>query len=86
MNVTHARRLIVPLPIPYMRALFVLLDPLARRISASTYWLDYVAVNRTCPVDNLPRTFGLMPARFSYRLNYLERQPWYRAILQRFTK
>ena len=86
MNVTHTRRLIVPLPIPYMRALFVLLDPLARRISASTYWLDYVAVNRTCPVDNLPRTFGLMPARFSYRLNYLERQPWYRAILQRFTK
>lgn len=86
MNVTHTRRLIVPLPIPYMRALFVLLDPLARRISASTYWLDYVAVNRTCPVDNLPRTFGLMPARFNYRLNYLERQPWYRSILQRFTK
>lgn len=86
MNVTHARRLIVPLPIPYMRALFVLLDPLARRISASTYWLDYVAVNRTCPVDNLPRTFGLMPARFSYRLNYLARQPWYRTLTQRFTK
>lgn len=86
MNVTHSPRLIVPLPIPYMRALFVLLDPLARRISASTYWLDYVAVNRTCPVDNLPRTFGLMPARFNYRLNYLERQPWYRTLAQRFTK
>jgi hypothetical protein len=37
--------------------------------------VDYVAVNRTCPVDNLPRAFGLMPARFAYRLNYLERKP-----------
>jgi hypothetical protein len=58
-----------------MRALIVMLDSFARRIDASTYWLDYVAVNRTCPVENLPSTFGLMPARFAYRLNYLERKP-----------
>ena len=75
MDVTRTRRLLVPTPPPYMRALFVLLDSFARRINASTFWLDYVAVNRTCPVDNLPRTFGLMPARFAYRLNYLERKP-----------
>ncbi|NWG34455.1 MAG: NmrA family NAD(P)-binding protein [Chloroflexi bacterium] len=76
MNVTHTRRLLVPTALPYMRVLFVLLDSFARRIGASTYWLDYVAVNRTCPVDNLPRAFGLMPARFAYRLNYLERKPF----------
>ena len=75
MNVTHTRRLLVPLPIPYMRALVILLDSFARRLDASTYWIDYVAVNRTCPVENLPRTFGLMPARFAYRLNYLEHKP-----------
>jgi len=86
MTVTHTRRIIVPLPPPYMRALIVLLDSVARNFSASTYWLDYVAVNRTCPVDNLPRTFGLMPARFAYRLNYLEREPWYKSIMQRFAK
>ena len=77
MTVTHTRRTLVSLPPPYMRALIVMLDSVARNFSASTYWIDYVAVNRTCPVDNLPRTFGLMPARFAYRLNYLEREPWY---------
>lgn len=75
MSVTHTRRLLVPMPPPYMRALIVLLDSFARRPRISTYWIDYFAVNRTCPVDNLPRTFGLMPARFAYRLNYLERKP-----------
>jgi NADH dehydrogenase len=80
MNVTHTRRLLLPFPPPYMRALFVLLDSFARQLNASTYWIDYVAVNRTCPVDNLPRTFGLMPARFAYRLNYLERKPFLQRI------
>lgn len=84
MEVTHTRRLLVPFPPPYMRALVVLLESFARRLGASTYWIDYVAVNRTCPVDNLPRTFGLMPARFAYRLNYLERKPLAKRIQEAF--
>ena len=75
MNVTHTRRQIVPLSLPYMRALFVMLDTFTPGFNVPTYWIDYVAVNRTCPVENLPRTFGLMPARFAHRLNYLERKP-----------
>jgi len=90
MNVTHTRRIFLPLPIPYMRALFVMLDSFARQLDASTYWLDYVAVNRTCSVDNLSRKFGLMPARFAYRLNYLVHDPWYtrlrNSITQQVTK
>ena len=86
MTITHTRRAFLPLPPPYMRAIFVLLDPLLRSIAASTYWLDYVAVNRTCPVENLSRTFGLMPARFAYRLNYLARDPWYSNITKRIQK
>jgi len=88
MSVTHTHRLVVPMPPPYMRALVVLLDSFARQLNASTYWIDYVAVNRTCPVDNLPRTFGLMPARFSYRLNYLKRKPFSQRIQEalRFTR
>jgi hypothetical protein len=27
-----------------------------------------------------------MPARFAYRLKYLEREPWYKSIAQRFSK
>jgi NADH dehydrogenase len=77
MNVTHTRRLLVPLSLPWMRALLVMLDTSIPNFNISTYWLDYVAVNRTCPVDNMPRMFGLMPARFGYRLDYLARKPWY---------
>jgi NADH dehydrogenase len=80
MSVTHTRRLIVPISPPYMRALFVTLDASTPGFNIPTYWLDYVAVNRTCPVENLPRTFGLMPARFAYRLNYLERKPFLQRI------
>jgi uncharacterized protein YbjT (DUF2867 family) len=86
MNITHRRCLLVPLPTPYMRALLVVLDSLVPNFNISTYWLDYVAVNRTCPVDNLPRTFGLMPARFAYRLDYLARKPWYSRLVERFQK
>ena len=83
MNVTHTRRAFLSLPIPYMRALFVILDPFLPNANISTYWLDYIAVNRTCPVENLPRIFGLMPARFAHRLDYLVREPWYAAISKR---
>ncbi len=71
MSASHTRRILVPLPPPYMRALFVMLDSFIPSFNIPTYWLDYVAVNRTCPVENLPRVFGLMPARFAYRLDYL---------------
>ena len=83
MNITHTRRVLLPLPTPYMRALLVMLDNFIPNFNISTYWLDYVAVNRTCPVDNLPRTFGLMPARFAYRLEYLARKPWYTEFAKR---
>jgi uncharacterized protein YbjT (DUF2867 family) len=86
MNVTHTRRLLVPLSSPTMRALLVMLDTFVPNFNISTYWLDYVAVNRTCPVDNMPRIFGLMPARFAYRLDYLARKPWYSKLPERIQK
>jgi uncharacterized protein YbjT (DUF2867 family) len=86
MNVTSTRRLLVPLSPPYMRALFVMLDSFIPNFNISTYWLDYVAVNRTCPVDNMPRIFGLMPARFTYRLDYLARKPWYSELPEKIQR
>lgn len=84
MTVTHTRRLITPISPPYMRALFVALDAFTPGFNVPTYWIDYVAVNRTCPVENLPRIFGLMPARFAYRLNYLERKSLSQRIQEAF--
>jgi NADH dehydrogenase len=86
MNVTHWRRLLVPISHPNMRALLVMLDTFVPNFNISTYWLDYVAVNRTCPVDNMPRIFGLMPARFGYRLDYLARKPWYTDLPEKIQK
>lgn len=86
MSVTRTRRLLVPLSPPYVRTLLVMLDAFVPNFNISTYWLDYVAVNRTCPVDNMPRIFGLMPARFAYRLDYLARKPWYSDFMERMQK
>jgi len=76
MEVTRRRRKIVSLSMPNTRALLVLLDAMLPNFSFSSFGLDYVSLNRTCPVDNLTRAFGLMPARFTYRLDYLRRSPW----------
>lgn len=86
MEVTHAHRLFIQLPPPWMRALLVMLDTFIPNFNISTYWLDYVAVNRTCPVDNMPRIFGLMPARFGYRLDYLARKSWYSDFTEKIQK
>ena len=86
MSVTHTRRLFVQLPIPWMRSLLVTLDSFIPNFNISTYWLDYVRVNRTCPVDNMPRIFGLMPARFGYRLDYLARRPWYSDLSEKIQR
>ena len=77
MSVIGKRRVLVPLPPPFLRALVVTLETFIPRFPTSSFWIDYYAVHRTCPVDNLPRTFGLMPARFTYRLDYLIHKPWY---------
>jgi len=78
MDVTRRRRIVAPIsPIP-LRGLTVFLEGVLPNFPISSFWLDYFAVNRTCAVDSMPRVFGLMPARFNYRLEYLIRKPWYR--------
>ena len=83
MQVTHRPRVLFELHPVFMRALIVTLESFVPNYPASSFWLDYISINRTCPVDNLPRIFGLMPARFTYRLDYLKRTPWYSAAWDR---
>jgi hypothetical protein len=77
--------LLVPLSPPFLRALVVTLETFLPHFPASSFWVDYYAVHRTCPVDNLPRIFGLMPARFTYRLDYLAHRPWYARLWESIT-
>lgn len=80
MDVTKRRRYLVPLSPITLRALTVFLEGVLPGFPISSLFLDYFAVNRTTSVDSMPRYFGLMPARFSYRLDYLIRKPWYQRL------
>ena len=82
MDVTRQRRLMVNWPMQSMRGLTILMEFFYPRFPTSIFWMDYLAVNRTCPVDTIPRVFGLMPARFISRLDYLRGGHWTRQLLR----
>jgi uncharacterized protein YbjT (DUF2867 family) len=82
MEVTHQPRLLVNWPTQSMRGLTILMEFIFPRFPTSIFWLDYLAVNRTCPVDTIPRIFGLMPARFISRLDHLRGRHWTRRLLR----
>lgn len=76
MEAIGKRRQLLYLHPPYLRALTVFLEHIFPGLPATVYWLDYLAANRTCSLDTIPRTFNLMPSRFSHRLDYLHGQAW----------
>jgi uncharacterized protein YbjT (DUF2867 family) len=82
MEVTHQNRRLVNFPTQLMRALTILMEFINPRFPSSIFWMDYLAVNRTCPVDAIPRLFGLMPARFASRLDYLRGGHWTRRFFR----
>ncbi len=86
MQVTRRTRVLFELHPVLLRALIVTLESSMPNFPVSSFWLDYIAVSRTCSVDNLPNAFGLMPARFTYRLDYLKRTPWHSAAWARFSE
>ncbi len=71
--VTGKKRLLLSASTPFLRALNILLENSFKNYPISGFFLDYVATDRTCETDSLPRLFNLMPARFTYRLDYLSR-------------
>ena len=80
MAAIHAPRYLVEVPIVVLRAITVFLESFIPRFPASSFWVDYIAVSRTCAADSTARAFGLMPARFTYRLDYLARKPWWQRL------
>lgn len=76
LHVLRKRRLLLPCPPPLLRALTVTLEAIFPRFPTSGFWLDYLALSRTCAIDSLPRTFGLMPARLTSHLDYLRGVHW----------
>ena len=86
MDVTKRRRFLVPLSPITLRAMTVFLESVLPGLPLSSLFLDYFAVNRTTAVDAMPRHFGLMPARFSYRIDYLIYKRWYQRLWSAVTE
>jgi uncharacterized protein YbjT (DUF2867 family) len=76
MKTIRKRRILLPLSMPYLRGMTVAVESWFPRFPTSVFWLDYISVNRTCPADSIPRQFGFLPARFTYRLDYLKSVDW----------
>ena len=72
MQATGRRRYLVSLSPVYIRAITLVLQQFIPRYPISIHWLDYLADDRTCSLDTLPRTFGILPSRFSHHLDYLK--------------
>lgn len=75
MEAAKIKRMLIPMTPAYMRILSLWLEQPMKNFPLSIFWLDYLASDRTCPVDSLPRQFGLMPARFRPMLGYLSSLP-----------
>lgn len=82
MQAIGVRRRIINMRPPYLRGLTVFFDSIFPKLPVSVYWLDYLAANRTCALDTVPRVFNLMPARLSQRLAYLQGQNWRTSLVR----
>ncbi len=83
-TIKKKNRLFVPLGLPYLRTLTVAMESSLPGFPFSTFWVDYFSYNRTCAVDTIPRIFGFLPARFTYRLDHLKNINWARLAAQTF--
>jgi NADH dehydrogenase len=76
MEVMGVRRTRLHIAPPFLRAITVTLDFIFPGLPISAYWLDYLAVNRTCGLDTTMRTFNLIPGRFGQHLDHLRGEKW----------
>jgi uncharacterized protein YbjT (DUF2867 family) len=77
LDVTRVKRWTISLSPAYLRILSILFENSFKNFPLSIFWQDYLAADRTCDLDTLPRLFGLMPERFNRQLDYLARSRKY---------
>ena len=84
LEVVKKQRRMLSLGLPYLRAATITLENTMPGFPFSTFWVDYFSNNRTCAVDTIPRVFGFLPARFTYRLDHLRNIDWRKVAMQTF--
>ncbi len=71
MNKIGKRKIPISISPAYLRVYNLWFGQGKKGFPLSSSWMDLLAVDRTCGLDSLPRTFRLMPARFSHHLDHL---------------
>ncbi|MBI9043255.1 MAG: NAD(P)H-binding protein [Anaerolineaceae bacterium] len=71
-QVTGIRKGILSIPPAYIRLLIIWLNQTFPGFPISAFFMDYLAADRTCALDTLPRTFGIIPEQFHNQLFYIE--------------
>ena len=71
MEAANMHRSFISISPSYLRLLSLWIEHSDRKFPVSTYWLDYLSMNRICPLDTLPKRFGLLPTRLSQHLDHL---------------
>ncbi|MGI6251137.1 MAG: SDR family oxidoreductase [Anaerolineaceae bacterium] len=51
--------------------LIQIIEAIVKGFPKANFWTDYLAENRTCDLDSMPRIFNLNPARLHTKLDYL---------------
>jgi len=82
MPVLRIKRWLVPISPVYLRSLTVFFEHTFPGFPVSVFWVDYLATDRTCSLDTIPRFFGLAPARFEQRLDFLRGRTWQYNLLK----
>jgi NADH dehydrogenase len=82
MPVLGIKRWLLSISPVYLRSLTVFFEHTFPGFPVSVFWVDYLATDRTCSLDTIPRFFGLMPARFEQRLDFLRGRPWQKKYLK----
>jgi uncharacterized protein YbjT (DUF2867 family) len=77
------RRAIWPMRPPYVRALTWLMERGLPHSPVTTHAIDYLAMNRTAPLDSMARLANLQPARLTDHLGFLRSGGWLRQMVLR---
>lgn len=71
MSSSKIKRIFLPISSNTLRTSLMVFEPFQKKIQYSLYDLDYLAIDRTAPIDTLPKFFGILTSRLSTYLDTL---------------
>ena len=71
MKKINIHRFLINISPAYLRMFVVYIDQILPKFPISLFWLDSLSEDRTTALDILPRQFGILPARFTQSLDFI---------------